>query len=233
MKHIDKEILQEMVRKSKSRRECLENLGLHPTSSTSYKTLNYYISIYDIDISHYKGYGENIIIAGTKGKILLEEILEGKHPLYNRGRLKDRLINEGILERKCNNCKNHLWCSLPIPLELEHKDGNPINNKLDNLELLCPNCHAQTSTYCGKNAKRSLAKKIKKEKWITKKRDIITMHENRIKLIQESSIDFSKHGWVTEVALVFNISPQKINGWMKQYMPKFYEEKCFKRKRTD
>ena len=54
--------------------------------------------------------------------------------------------------------------------------------------------------------------------------------EERIKIILSSNIDFSKYGWVNEVAKLFNIKPQKINGFMKKYMKDFYEEKCFKRK---
>lgn len=41
-----------------------------------------------------------------------------------------------------------------IPLELEHKNGNHFDNRIENLEILCPNCHAQTDTYCGKNIKK-------------------------------------------------------------------------------
>lgn len=51
----------------------------------------------------------------------------------------------------CNKCKTKEWNGLPIPLELEHIDGNSLNNDLDNLKLLCPNCHAQTPTYKGAN----------------------------------------------------------------------------------
>lgn len=51
----------------------------------------------------------------------------------------------------CWRCKNKEWNGLPIPLELEHKDGNGFNNTKENLEILCPNCHAQTPTYKGKN----------------------------------------------------------------------------------
>ena len=52
---------------------------------------------------------------------------------------------------KCNKCDNTEWNGQPIPIELEHIDGNSDNNNLDNVELLCPNCHAQTPTYKGKN----------------------------------------------------------------------------------
>lgn len=54
----------------------------------------------------------------------------------------------------CNSCGLEDWLGEKIPLELEHKDGTSTNHKLSNLELLCPNCHAQTSTYRGKNINR-------------------------------------------------------------------------------
>lgn len=52
---------------------------------------------------------------------------------------------------QCQVCKNTLWCDKPIPLELDHIDGDYNNNSLENLRLICPNCHAQTPTYKSKN----------------------------------------------------------------------------------
>jgi hypothetical protein len=63
--------------------------------------------------------------------------------------LKRFLLKES--GHKCWRCNNTEWNNLPIALELEHIDGNSSNNILSNLELLCPNCHAQTSTYKGRN----------------------------------------------------------------------------------
>jgi very-short-patch-repair endonuclease len=55
----------------------------------------------------------------------------------------------------------------------------------------------------------------------------------RIELILQSNIDFSKFGWIQKVAKLFEISPQKISGWMKKHMPDFYNEKCFIVRRTE
>ena len=53
--------------------------------------------------------------------------------------------------KRCSNCGIEAWCGKEIVLELEHKDGNSENNVVENLCLLCPNCHSQTPTFKGKN----------------------------------------------------------------------------------
>jgi len=85
--------------------------------------------------------------------ISLDEILEGKHPHYQTFKLNKRLIKEGILENKCSQCNIDSWNNSPISLHLDHIDGVSSNHKLENLRLICPNCHSQTTTYCGKNKK--------------------------------------------------------------------------------
>lgn len=90
----------------------------------------------------------------SKKKILLEEILEGKHPQYQSNKIRIRLIEEGIKEAKCECCNNTEWLGKPISLEVDHINGNSADHRLDNLKILCPNCHAQTDTYRGKNIKR-------------------------------------------------------------------------------
>lgn len=65
--------------------------------------------------------------------------------------LRLKLLEDGIKEKKCEICLLSMWNGRLIPLELHHIDGNRFNNCLENLQILCPNCHAQTSNNCGKN----------------------------------------------------------------------------------
>lgn len=84
-------------------------------------------------------------------KISLSEILEGKHPYYQTFKLKNRLLDEGIFENRCFECEIKEWNNRPLNMELHHVDGDRTNHRKENLELLCPNCHAQTDTYRAKN----------------------------------------------------------------------------------
>ena len=56
-----------------------------------------------------------------------------------------------IREYKCECCGLSEWNNIPITLQAHHKDGDKTNNELNNLQLLCPNCHSQTENYCSKN----------------------------------------------------------------------------------
>lgn len=65
--------------------------------------------------------------------------------------LREKLLRENLKENKCARCGISTWLGQPLMLELHHIDGNHYNNDLDNLEILCPNCHSLTETYGRKN----------------------------------------------------------------------------------
>mgnify|MGYP001288357890 FL=1 len=76
--------------------------------------------------------------------------LDNKVPMQS-DKLKVRLLNEGYLEPKCAICERNFWIGESIPLQLDHINGNNDDNSLENLRLICPNCHAQTPQYRLKN----------------------------------------------------------------------------------
>jgi len=88
---------------------------------------------------------------GKQSKIKTEDILKGKYPNYQTFKLKQRLLEEGYKENKCEKCSISEWNGLILNIELDHIDGDRTNHKLKNLRMLCPNCHSQTETFRGKN----------------------------------------------------------------------------------
>lgn len=115
----------------------------------NFKTFIKYAKSFDLYSPNQSGRG----VSKPREPFNLDDILSGKHPQYHSHRLKGRLIDEKGWIAECSICKLKEWNSLPIPLELDHIDGNHYNQLENNLRLICPNCHAQTPTY--RNKKRA------------------------------------------------------------------------------
>jgi hypothetical protein len=87
-----------------------------------------------------------------------------------RSQVKRRLLHDLHWPYQCNGCQNMLfekraglpfWFDKPVTLQLEHRNGNSTDNRLENLEFLCPLCHSQTSTFCGRNSLAARAKRAR------------------------------------------------------------------------
>ena len=85
----------------------------------------------------------------TNGMTLIEYL--NKSIDIQSNKVRKKLLQEGYKEHRCEKCGQTEWLGRPIPLELHHIDGNKKNNTLENFQLLCPNCHAFTDSYKGKN----------------------------------------------------------------------------------
>lgn len=134
-----KEQLQEMLNDCRSFRQFCIKLGYSTECGSAVKAVKECISKYGLDGSHLKGKG------WLAGDYDYSKFRNG-HRVVNA---RDALI--ALRGHRCECCGNTEWNGQPIPLQVHHIDGNHMNNELDNLQLLCPNCHAQTDNYCGKN----------------------------------------------------------------------------------
>ena len=114
-----------------------------------YDTYKKYAEKYGCFITNQAGKG--ISRDNPLNRIPLQQILAGEHPQYKTYDLKNRLYKEGLLHKKCSICGITEWLGKPIALHLDHIDGVSSNHRFENLRILCPNCHSQTDTWCGKN----------------------------------------------------------------------------------
>lgn len=161
------ENLKEAIKNSISYRQVLSKLKIIEAGG-NYSTLKRAIKEYQLDTSHFLG------MAAKKGKTFgpkfpLSEYLNNNKRMISH-KLKKRLIKEKVFEYKCYSCNLEKWLDKPIPLELDHIDGNHDNNNLNNLRILCPNCHAFTPTYRGrKNKLKKVKNKIEIKPQLTSK----------------------------------------------------------------
>jgi len=149
----DENLIKTTVQRSYCYRDVLRNLGLKSKGGNN-RTLKKWIEKYKIDISHFDPYHNIIEDLRNTNTISLDEILEGKHPEYNRHRLKLRLLSAGIKTNNCEECgQSGTWNDKELNMQLDHINGINDDNRLKNLRMLCPNCHTQTENFAGKSNK--------------------------------------------------------------------------------
>lgn len=148
-----KEIIQQAVNDSLSWAEVCRKLKIKPFTGAQCN-LTKRAKDYNIDYSHFTG---KLWSKGRKDlpKISIEDYFNNVREIKSAC-LRERLIKEGYKEFKCELCNNKEWNGFPIPLELDHKNSDHWDNKLSNLQIICPNCHALETH------KRKLDKKLNK-----------------------------------------------------------------------
>ena len=130
--------IQEAQTKARSAMEAARLLGV------SYNTYKKYARKYEIfeDLKNPNGDGIRKGYNIKRGKFSLDDILKGKYPDYPVWKLKQRLLHNGYMLEKCNNCgfEEQRLIDGKVPLVLDHIDGDRCNHKYENLRMLCFNC---------------------------------------------------------------------------------------------
>ena len=146
-RYTDKQLM-EAIDTSLSIRSVLQKIGLLPTGG-NYQSIKKRVKILNLDITHFTGKGHlknkqhGWANKTPLNKLLVKNYLGG----VSSHHLRQRLIKEGLIKKVCNRCGIDQWQGEELSLELEHKNGNKFDNRIQNLEVLCPNCHSLTTTY--------------------------------------------------------------------------------------
>lgn len=153
--HFSKEILEPIVKKSKSKADVLRAIGLAPKGG-NYAILTRWLDEHKIDYSHFTGasWSKGEFFTDRVCKIKLEDLLK-ENVDYHSDTLKKRLWQTGTKEQKCEICGIIDWNGKPLTFELHHINGNHYDNRLENLQILCPNCHSQTEGHKNRGKKHS------------------------------------------------------------------------------
>lgn len=210
------EQLKEAVASSYSVAETLRKVGIKPYAGyyhTFYKT----VEENSIDISHFdKNYRSNE--THFREAIPLEDFLSNKHYIKTTA-LKEKLIKAGIKKNKCEKCGISSWQGKPIKCQLHHIDGNNKNNNLNNLQILCPNCHTQTDNYSNRkhievialasNGYRITPKNL--EAWKKSRKSKRPSYEQFKKEFEELNHNFVAMG------KKYGVTDNAIRKWIKSY----------------
>ena len=190
---------------SQSMSDFLMQRGLSASSGNFY-TFKKWVYVHGIDI---KNFNFKKSIKKHKVKLIKKVSLDDifcENSIVSKQQLRKRVKKENLIEYKCQCGVKGMWQGNPITLQLEHKNGNNSDNRLSNLEYLCPNCHSQTQTYGSKN------------------HHIKTF--NKRLLILKKFININNDN-LAEIAQEMFMENQTLYTWLKKYKNKLEENNIF------
>lgn len=212
-----------LIKEKNNLSEVARELGVSVGSNT-YAEFKKIIKKYGLDTSHFNWKRKS---CPNKKCLTAEDVFKKNSPIGS-SRVSGYLFKFALKERVCERCGKSEWEGEPIPLQVHHIDGDRTNNSIENLQVLCPNCHALTDNYCGKNAKKRTAKEIIKEaeeklnKKIQKEEEKAKATTEKLETIKNSGIDFQKWGWVKKAGELVGMTQLHVREFLMKNDPDFY-----------
>ena len=139
-----RELIEQLIKENASKTEIARQL------KCKQETLNRYLDKMGIQYSGNQGRKG---VERASNELSLEEYLATSKDIQTN-KVRNKILKEGLKPHRCECCGLTEWMGKPIPLELHYIDGDRTHNELSNYQLLCPNCHAMTENYRGKNSRK-------------------------------------------------------------------------------
>lgn len=214
----DETELKKVVKDCVSYREVLRKLNI-PTSGNNSSTLKRKIKEYNISTEHFTFHSRQ---QSTKKPV---EVFLLKNTQIASSKLKEKLFSSGLKKNICEICGTSSWLGKRLNCQLHHINGDNTDNRLENLQILCPNCHSQTDNYCGQ------VKPQKKEKHYCQEcgRELKTKNaeyclscsaKRRKKVIitkEQLTRDLKETRNRNDVAKKYKVSETTIRKWCRQF----------------
>ena len=181
---------------------CL-SLGIDSIGGNTYREIKDIALENDIDLVFT---GEKKVKRTNNAPINIADITKTNTNI-NSSKLKKKLIDSGLKNEICECCGLTEWNGKPIPLQLHHINGDRTDNRIENLQILCPNCHAQTDNYCGKNTKNK--KHLRLTGFKNSSNEYIIDEKYLVSLVFEHGTEYA--------ASEFDVSVDRIRYWCKIY----------------
>jgi hypothetical protein len=216
---------EELVNNSHTYKELALKLGTSSNGCNN-NTIKARIDSLGLSTDHFDAvYNKMVEYNNTRLIPLSKVLVNGSN--YNRRSLKKRLIADGILLNKCSKCGlGNIWNGESITLQLDHINGTCNDNRLDNLRIICPNCHSQTHNFAGRNNKRiSITKRcdcgVKIHKKSIRCRICAGKHKKTISMINRPELhdlisNIETYGY-SGTGRVYDVSDNAVRKWVKAY----------------